>query len=290
MTVTSVPLVDLHWQHAQVADEVEAGFAEVLAAGNFIGGAQVRAFELEYADLVGVPYCVGVANGTDALELALRALGVGAGHEVVMPAMTFVATAEAVVRRGATPVFVDVDRDHLLIDPERIEPALTRRTRAIIPVHLHGQLAPMEAVLETLGRRHINVIEDAAQAQGASRHGRPAGSYGHAAGTSFYPGKNLGAYGDAGAVLTMSDQVAQRVRLLANHGEARKYDHVEVGVNSRLDTLQAVVLRAKLARLTAWNALRVEAAERYDELLSGLEQVVRPRVAPGNNHVWHLYA
>lgn len=291
MTATTpVPLVDLQWQHAQVAHEVEAGFAEVLATGNFVGGAQVRAFEFEYADLVGVPYCVGVGNGTDALELALRALGVGAGHEVLVPSMTFVATAEAVLRCGADPVFVDVDTDHLLIDPERIEPALTRRTRAVIPVHLHGQLAPMETVLEILDGRDIQVIEDAAQAQGASRHGRPAGGYGHAAGTSFYPGKNLGAYGDAGAVLTMSDEVARQVRLLANHGEARKYDHIEVGVNSRLDTLQAVVLRAKLARLTEWNALRVEAAERYDALLSDLDQVVRPRAAAGNNHVWHLYA
>ncbi|MEU5940860.1 DegT/DnrJ/EryC1/StrS family aminotransferase [Micromonospora sp. NPDC047548] len=285
----SVPLVDLQWQHAEIADEVTAGFADVIGAGSFVGGQQVTAFEREYAATMGVPHCVGVANGTDALELALRAVGVGPGHEVVLPAMTFVATAEAVVRCGATPVLVDVDPDHLLLDPRLLTRALSERTRAVLPVHLYGQLAPMERILEITMPRGIPVVEDAAQCQGATRHGRPAGTFGDAAGTSFYPGKNLGAYGDAGAVLTGATQVATRVRLLANHGAETKYDHITVGFNSRMDALQAVVLRAKLAHLARWNTLRQEAASRYDKLLDGVDRITLPRTATGNTHVWHLY-
>lgn len=290
MSTPPIPLVDLHWQHAEIADEVNAGFAEVLAAGNFVGGAPVRAFEQEYAAATGVPHVVGVANGTDALELALRALEIGPGDEVVVPAMTFVATAEAVVRAGATPVLAEVDQDHLLLDPTRLTEVFTARTRAVMPVHLHGQLAPMAEILALTKPRGIAVVEDAAQCQGATRDGIAAGGFGDAAGTSFYPGKNLGAYGDAGGVLTGSAELAARVRLLAAHGEQSKYDHVAVGFNSRLDTLQAVVLRAKLARLAGWNALRVEAANRYDKLLDGVAGLVRPGTLAGNTHVWHIYA
>lgn len=287
--MTQVPLVDLQWQHGQIADEVAEGFAEVLASGGFIGGRHVKAFEEEYAAATGVEHCVGVANGTEALELALRAVGVGPGDEVVVPAMTFVASAEAVVRCGAQPTLVDVDAEHLLLDPRLLADAITERTRAVLPVHLYGQLAPMERILEVTGAKGVAVVEDAAQCQGASRNGRPAGSFGAAAGTSFYPGKNLGAYGDAGAVVTTSAEVAERVRLLANHGAESKYDHVAIGFNSRLDALQAVVLRAKLARLAGWNALRQEAASRYAKLLDGVDGVTKPSAAEGNTHVWHLY-
>ena len=203
--MTTVPLVDLAVQHAQIADEVEEGFAEVLAAGDFIGGKAVAAFEQEYAEFVGARHCVGVANGTDALEIALRAVGVGAGDEVVVPANTFIATAEAVVRAGARPVFADVDDEALLLDPAAVEAVLTDRTRAVIPVDLYGQVAPFE-LLTSVGERGIAVVEDGAQSQGASRLEPGAGRSARIAATSFYPGKNLGAYGDAGAVTTDDDR------------------------------------------------------------------------------------
>jgi len=287
--VTAIPLVDLAAQHREVAGEIESGLAEVLAAGDYIGGRAVGEFESAYAAHLGVGHCIGVGNGTDAVELALRALGLGPGDDVVLPANTFVATAEAVVRAGCRPVFADVDDDALLIDPDGVEPALTARTRAVLPVHLYGQCAPVELFAGALADRGIAVVEDAAQAQGARRHGLPAGGLGVIAGTSFYPGKNLGAYGDAGAVLTDDPALARTVRLLGAHGSLVKYRHESLGFNSRLDTVQAVVLRAKLRRLATWNERRRLAAGRYDELLKGIDGVRRPVVLPGNESVWHLY-
>jgi dTDP-4-amino-4,6-dideoxygalactose transaminase len=287
--MNGIPLVDLLVQHVQIAEEVENGFVDVLLAGDFIGGKAVSAFEQEYAEFVGARSCIGMANGTDALEMALRALGVGVGDEVVLPANTFIATAEAVIRAGATPVLVDVDDEALLIDPDRVAGALTERTRAVIPVDLYGQVAPFEQLPPELGERGIHVIEDGAQSQGATRFGRSAGTLGAAAATSFYPGKNLGAYGDAGAVTTDDEVLANRVRLLGAHGSPSKYLHTQIGFNSRLDTLQAVVLRAKLRRLPAWNEQRRAAAAIYDELLDDLPRVRRPATLPGNEHVWHLY-
>jgi dTDP-4-amino-4,6-dideoxygalactose transaminase len=288
-TVTTIPLVDLSVQHEQIAEEVGSGFADVLTAGDFIGGKAVAAFEQEYAEFVGARSCVGVANGTDALEIALRVLGVGHGDEVVVPANTFIATAEAVVRAGATPVFVDVDDDALLLDPARVEEALTDRTRAVVPVDLYGQVAPFELLPGAVAERGIAVVEDGAQSQGAVRNGRPAGTFGAMAATSFYPGKNLGAYGDAGAVTTDDDDLAQRARLMGAHGSPAKYQHTQFGFNSRLDTLQAVVLRAKLRRLSQWNAERRAAAAAYDRLLEGVPGLRLPATLPGNEHVWHLY-
>jgi dTDP-4-amino-4,6-dideoxygalactose transaminase len=287
-----VPLVDLAWQHREIAGEIAAGFSDVLSATDFIAGKPVAAFEQEYADELDIPYVVGVANGTDAIEIALRALGVGPGDEVVLPANTFVATAEAVARAGARPVAVDADPVHHLIDPERAVAAFGPRTKAVLPVHLYGQAAPVEELRAAAAAVGVAVVEDAAQSHGATRHGRPAGGLAEIAGTSFYPGKNLGAYGDAGAVLTGSAELAQRARLLANHGSQRKYVHETLGFNSRLDTLQAVVLRAKLRRLARWNADRRAAAERYHALLADLAasgRLVLPKTAPANEHVWHLY-
>ncbi len=287
--MTHIPLVDLAAQHAEVADEVRAGFDTVLAETSFIGGKAVTAFEEEYARYAGVQHCIGVGNGTDALEIALRACGVGVGSEVVLPANTFVATAEAVVRSGATVVLADVDPVTLLLDSEQADAAVTPRTRALLPVHLYGQMVDMTAIGELAERCGAILVEDAAQSQGARQRGRPAGALGLAAGTSFYPGKNLGAYGDAGAVLTNSDAVARLARSIANHGSERRYHHDVLGFNSRMDTLQAVVLKSKLARLDTWNDARRLAAQRYDELLAELPGVVLPRTAPGNEHVWHLY-
>jgi dTDP-4-amino-4,6-dideoxygalactose transaminase len=286
----SVPLVDLRQQHAAVAAEVTEGWQRVLAQTSFVGGPQVVEFEEGYAAFTGARHCVGVANGTDAIELALRALGVGSGDECIMPANTFVATAEAVHRAGATPVLVDcADDGTYLMNCDAVEAAVTDRTRALIPVHLYGQAAAVERLLNLASRIGAFVVEDAAQSQGARRNGVGAGTLGHAAATSFYPGKNLGAYGDAGAVLTCSDDLAERVRIMREHGSPRKYEHTILGFNSRLDTLQAVVLSAKLRRLDGWNAARRAAAARYDVMLRDFDSVIRPRTLDGNVHVWHLY-
>lgn len=282
-----VPGVDLKAAHAEIAEEIEVGFKRVIADTAFVGGAEVTAFEREYASFCGVAHCVGVANGTDALELALRAVGVGQGDEVVVPANTFIATAEAVSRTGATVVLADIDPSTYLVDPRAMLAAVTPRTKAVVPVHLYGQLAPVEQLREGLAGAGVVVVEDAAQCQGATRFGKAAGSSGIAA-TSFYPGKNLGAYGDAGAVVSDDERWATTVRTLGGHGGLRKYEHDLIGVNSRLDGLQAVVLRTKLTRLAAWNERRRAAAARYDELLADLD-VVLPVTAEGNEHVWHLY-
>lgn len=285
----AVPFVDLAAQQQEIAADVVPDVLEVLATGAFIGGPQVAAFEQEYARFAGTRACVGVANGTDALELALRAVGVGADGEVILPANTFVATAEAVVRAGARPVLVDVDPETLLIDADSVGRAVGPRTQAIVPVHLFGQVAPVEELLPIAVACGAAVVEDAAQSQGARRFGRPAGSLGDVAATSFYPGKNLGAAGDAGAVTTDDGLLADRVRLLSGHGSRVKYVHEAVGCNSRLDAVQAVVLRAKLRRLEGWNARRRAAAELYSSLLEGAAEVRVPRSLPGNEDVWHLY-
>lgn len=287
--MTNIPLVDLAAQFEEVKDEVRAGLEEVFQTTAFVGGRQVTAFEAEYADFVGVRHCIGVANGTDALEMSFRAVGVRAGDEVIVPANTFIATAEAVSRIGAIPVFVDVREDTLLLDPESVEAAISARTRAIAPVSLFGQIAALEEIIEVVEDRHIAVVEDAAQSQGALRHGHRSGSIARVAATSFYPGKNLGAAGDAGAVTTDDDDIARNVRLMGAHGSERKYEHEMIGFNSRLDTIQAVVLSAKLGRLKDWNARRREAADRYAELLEGAAGIRRPVTTEGNEHVWHLY-
>ncbi|MGB3482208.1 MAG: DegT/DnrJ/EryC1/StrS family aminotransferase [Mycobacterium sp.] len=284
-----VPLVDLAAQQREIADEVEPQLLEIFASGAFIGGPAVAEFERDYAQFVGVDHVVAVANGTDALELALRATGVKPSDEVIMPANTFIATAEAVSRMGAVPVFVDVDADQLLMDPLRVEDAITARTKAIVPVHLFGQTAPMEQLTKLSEEYAVPIIEDAAQAQGAQRAGRSAGGFGVAAATSFYPGKNLGAAGDAGAVLTNDAALAGRVRKIAAHGSDRKYVHDVVGFNSRLDAVQAVVLIAKLRRLAEWNRLRRNAAVRYTEMLSDVPGLRLPKPDPVNADVWHLF-
>lgn len=284
-----IPLVDLGAQQREIEEEVREGLDAIFARTAFIGGPAVAAFEQDYAQFLGTRHCIGVGNGTDALELALRASGVVAGGEVIFPANTFVATAEAIARIGAIPVPVDVDPDFLLIDPSAVADAVTPKTQAIMPVHLFGQTAFVEALEPIASATGAVIVEDAAQSQGATRFGRAAGTLGLVAGTSFYPGKNLGAAGDAGAVLTGDDEVAARVRMLGDHGSAVKYAHEVIGMNSRLDAIQAVVLRTKLTRLAAWNERRREAARRYGELLAGIPGLTLPSSADGNVDVWHLY-
>ncbi|HEY9477780.1 MAG TPA: DegT/DnrJ/EryC1/StrS family aminotransferase [Microbacteriaceae bacterium] len=290
----SVPFVDLMAQQAEVAEEVLPQWQRLFAAARFVGGEEVESFERDFASFTGARHCVGVANGTDALELALRAVGVERGGQVIVPVNTFIATAEAVSRIGAVPVFVDVDPDHLLIDPDAVAAAVTPRTQAIVPVHLFGQVAPVDRLLPTAERHGIPLVEDNAQAQGASLDegavaaGRT-GSLGTIAATSFYPGKNLGAAGDAGAVTTDDADLVRTVRELGAHGSTVKYVHDRIGMNSRLDALQAVVLSAKLKRLEGWNALRRRAASCYRELLAELDWVQPPTPRPGSVPVWHLY-
>ncbi|HAM26674.1 MAG TPA: erythromycin biosynthesis sensory transduction protein eryC1, partial [Microbacteriaceae bacterium] len=234
-------------------------------------------------------HVIGVSNGTDALELAYRAVGVGPGDEVIIPANTFIATAEAVSRIGAVPVFVDVDDEHLLIDPDAVEAAITERTRVIAPVHLFGQTAPVERILPIAEKHGLVVVEDAAQSQGASSSAGRAGALSRVAATSFYPGKNLGAAGDAGAVMTSDAGIADLIRSLAAHGSSVKYVHDHIGMNARLDAIQAAVLRAKLKRLEGWNVARRVAADRYARLLGDDDGVRLPSVRPGNTDVWHLF-
>lgn len=277
--------MDLSRQSAQVKEQVEAGWAKVFSESSFILGEEVARFEEAFAAFCGVSHCIGVGNGTDAIELAIRALAIGRGDEVIVPANTFIATAVAVLRVGAAVRLVDCLPGSYLIDPERVSGAITSRTRAIIPVHLFGQIAPVEELSEF----DLPIIEDAAQAQGAERHGRKAGSLGVIAGTSFYPAKNLGAFGDAGAVMTDSEELASNVRRLRNWGSDVKYHHPVIGFNSRLDSLQAVVLSAKLELLDNWNTERAAAAARYDSWFSADERIQTPSTLTGNRHVYHLY-
>ena len=293
MTTTEVefvPLVDLTWQHRQIAAQVEEQVLEIMRSGAFIGGAGVAQFEQDFSTFCGVEHCVGVANGTDALELAMRAAGVAVGDLVALPANTFIATAEAVARIGAQPVLVDCDPDYHLMDPGALESVLHKfRPTAIVPVHLYGQLAPMQEIMQLAEDAGCVVIEDAAQSQGAKQLGRSMGQFGHVTATSFYPGKNLGAYGDAGAVLTDDIELARMVRLLSNHGSEVRYQHEVWGMNSRLDNLQATVLSAKLDKLSEWNDLRRSAAANYNELLADISEVRGPTQSVINEHVWHLY-
>jgi dTDP-4-amino-4,6-dideoxygalactose transaminase len=284
-----IPLVDLVAAHAEVDDQIRAGFDQILARAAFVKGSEVAKFEQEYAAFTGVEHCVGMANGTDAIELALRAARVPPTSEVILPANTFVATAEAVVRAGARPTLADVDSEYLLLDPTSVQSVVSPNTSAVIPVHLYGQIAPMPALAGVAKANGMVIVEDAAQSHGAMQDGRPAGSFGLAAGVSFYPGKNLGAYGDAGAALTSSSDLARELRLLGDHGSERRYEHVTLGFNSRLDALQAAVLRVKLRRLSTWNVARRKAANCYAELLADLDGVTLPETMPGNEHVWHLY-
>ncbi|WP_448059293.1 DegT/DnrJ/EryC1/StrS family aminotransferase [Cellulomonas hominis] len=286
-TSAAVPFVDLALQNRRIRDAVLARIEEVVDAGAFVLSPQVAQFEQEFAAYCEVAHTIGVGNGTDAIALALLGAGIGAGDEVIVPTNTFVATAEAVLSTGATLVPADCDENYLL-DPASVAERLTPRTRAVVPVHLYGQTAPVEVLRAVVGP-DVLLVEDAAQAQGARRHGRRAGSLGDVAATSFYPGKNLGAFGDAGAVMTSSAEVDLRVRQLRNHGGVAKYEHRLIGTNSRLDGIQAVVLSVKLAVLDEWNAERRAAADRYAELLGDVPEIALPQVAPGNEHIWHLY-
>lgn len=287
MNTTSVPMLDLGHQHRVIADEVAAGFADVLANTSYVLGPAVTEFERAYAQYLDVAHVIGVGNGTDALEMALLSLEIGPGDEVVVPANTFVATAEAVARVGAAVRLVD-SGDDFLMDLDHLASALTTRTRAVIPVHLYGQVVDVDRVRAVVGH-DVAVIEDAAQSQGARLRGRAAGTLGDIAATSFYPGKNLGAYGDAGGVSTGSGELADAVRQLRNHGGVARYQHERIGTNSRLDSLQAVVLSAKLRHLDEWNEERRVIADAYREAIADIPSVLPPPAGPREGHVYHQF-
>lgn len=287
VTKDIVPFYDLAPQHAAIEGDLVSVLHDVLACSQFVGGEFVRAFESAFASYTETRWCVGVGNGSDALELALRAVDV-AGWDVVVPALSFVATATAVLRAGGTPVFADVEDDTGLLSPESVMERLTPRTRAIVPVHLYGQIAPVEQYLD-LGSDGCVVVEDAAQSHGARRHGRKCGALAAASAVSFYPSKNLGALGDGGAVVTNDTEIADRVRLLGSYGGRRKGEHDIVGFNSRLDNLQAGFLLAKLGHLDGWLEERRRLAERYDALLAAQVRIRLPSTLDGNEHAWHLY-
>jgi dTDP-4-amino-4,6-dideoxygalactose transaminase len=267
-----VPFLDLAAQHDEIRDELDQAWRLVTASNGFIGGLHVEQFEAEFSAYCGVTHCIGVGNGTDALELIFAGLRLGPGDEVIVPANTFVATVSAIVAVGATPVFVDVDPQTLLVTAAHVEAAITAATAAVAVVHLYGQMPDMDAICRVADRSGVAVIEDAAQAHGAEWSGRRAGSFGRAAAFSFYPGKNLGAFGDGGAIVTSDADLAKRVRSLANHGRSATSHHAHdlAGGNSRLDGLQAAILSVKLRRLDEWNARRRDAAARYRKLLDGV--------------------
>lgn len=282
-----IPLLDLSPEIDELWDELNEAIQEVLRSGQFILGPAVKAFEEEVAAYLGVKHAVGLNSGTDALVIGLRALGVGPGDEVILPSFTFFATAESVSLLGATPVFVDVDLATYNLDVARVEATVTERTKVIIPVHLFGQPVDMTALMAVAKRHELKVLEDCAQSFGAVYEGRKTGTIGHAGAFSFFPSKNLGAYGDGGLLATMDDAIAEEARKLRAHGSLRKYYNETVGYNSRLDALQAAILRVKLPRIDAYNEGRRRVAQRYTDVFRGVDGIVSPKVVDG--HVFHQY-
>jgi dTDP-3-amino-3,4,6-trideoxy-alpha-D-glucose transaminase len=287
--LVETPFVDLRAVHEPIRADLLAEIAALVDSGQFTNGPQVGGFERAFADWCGAQHCVGTASGLDALRLGLLAGGLEPGDEVILPAMTFVATAEAVTQAGGKPVLADISEDDWNLDPAAAAAVVTERTRVIVPVHLYGQLANVVALTVVARRRGLDIVEDACQAHGASRDGVRAGLAGRSAAFSFYPGKNLGAMGDAGALVTADPELADSVRVLREHGQRRKYEHDVEGWTARLDTIQAVVLLLKLPRLSAWNEERRWVAAAYAEGLAGIGDLVPPPVPAGSNPVWHLY-
>lgn len=283
-----IPMVNLQAQYAEIKAEIEQGLAQTIENCTFILGPNVQGFEKEAADYLGVKHAIGVASGTDALHLALAAEGIGAGDEVITTAFTFIATAEAICYVGAKPVFVDIDPSTFNIDPDAIEQAITPKTKAVMPVHLFGQPADMARIKEICAKHKLKLIEDCAQSFGARIDGRQTGSIGNAAGFSFFPSKNLGAFGDGGLVTTNSDETAAKVKMLRNHGSDVRYYHDVIGYNSRLDDMQAVILRVKLKRIEQYNQGRRRAAHLYSKLMADLPLTVPYEDGLGE-HVYHQY-
>ena len=288
-TPFAIPFLDLHAAYRELKPELDSAYERVMQSGRYILGEEVEAFEREFAQFCGTAHCVGVANGLDALRLALLAMGVKPGDEVIVPSNTYIATWLAVHDVGAVPVPVEPRLDTSNLDPERITAAITPRTRVILPVHLYGQIADMEAIAAIAKRHGLRLLEDAAQSHGATLHGKHPGAWSDAATISFYPGKNMGAFGDAGAVITNDPAVAEQIRVLGNYGSRAKYHHDLKGLNSRLDPLQAAFLRVRLRHLPEWNQRRKRVAALYQSAFHAQPDLFPPGVPPGHDPSWHLY-
>lgn len=289
-----IPLMDLKKQYEQIQPEIDTKLKQIFSECSFIGGAEKESFESEYAKLMGSKYCIGVANGTDALFLIMKALGIGNGDKVVTVANSFIASSETISATGATPVFIDADEKNFLIDLNKMEDLLKAKAqsdniKALVLVHLYGQIVDMPQLLKITDKYNVKVIEDCAQSHLAAIGGKKSGTWGVAGSFSFYPGKNLGAAGDAGAIITDNDELAQKIRMLSNHGRIDKYNHLFEGFNSRLDNIQAAILRVKLKYIEKWTEQRKDKAHIYDELLMGASNVMRPVLPERERHVFHLY-
>ncbi len=285
----NIPFVDLKTQYNSLKNEIDAAIQSVIDRTAFIKGSEIKEFETEYAQAYGVKHCIGVANGTDAIYIVLRMLGIGQGDEVITVANSWISTAETISQTGAKPVFIDIDK-YSTIDTNKIEEKINEKTKAIIPVHLYGQPADIIKIKEIADRHNLYLIEDCAQAHFAEFKGQRVGTFGDAATFSFYPGKNLGAYGDAGAIITNSDDLAEKFRMFANHGALKKHHHLMPGINSRLDTLQAAVLKVKLPHIKKWNTMRAENAAYYDKILQDIMDITTPAKRNDVKHVYHVYS
>jgi len=283
-----VPFVDLKEQYHTIKNEIDTAIATVISETSFIGGKHVEAFEKNFADLYGVKHCISLANGTDSLYVLMKMLGIGPGDEVITTAYSWISSSETISQTGAKPVFVDID-EYFTIDASKIEEKITNKTKAIIPVHIHGQMCDMEKIMEIANKYQLPVIEDCAQSHFSKFKGKRAGLTGIAGSFSFYPGKNLGAYGDAGCVITNNEELALKVKMYARHGALKKHQHEMEGINSRLDGLQAAILNAKLPHILKWTASRIANAATYDQLLKGIAQIEIPRVRENVKHSFHLY-
>ncbi len=284
-----VPFNDLASQYHSIKDEIDRALAESVNEFNFVRGSKVKAFEEAFSRTLNVSSCIATANGTDSLFLILKALGIQNGDEVITPAFSWISSAEVISLCGATPVFADVDATHFTINPLEVEKKITSRTKAVIAVHLYGQTAPMKTLITLCKKNNLLLIEDCAQSHLSKDGDQYAGTFGHAAAFSFYPTKNLGAYGDAGCVVTNDDVLAERIRRLANHGALQKDDHLMEGINSRMDSIQAAILLAKLPSLPAWNAQRLQNAQTYIKALEGISQITLPAIRPESLHSFHLF-
>lgn len=283
-----IPLVDLKKQYESIKSEIDNSIKDVLANTSFIGGGTVTEFETNFKKYIGVNHCISCANGTDSIEILLKALDISKGDEVIVPAISWISTSEAVSSVGAKPVFVDINPDYYTIDLTKIEDKITNNTKAIIPVHLYGQPVDMPKLMAIAKKHNLKVIEDCAQAHGAEFNCKKIGSFGDCASFSFYPGKNLGAYGDAGAMLTNDIEIAEKARMIANHGQKEKHNHIIEGRNSRMDGIHAAVLNVKLNYLKRWTSRRIEIAENYNSLLSK-SSITCPKKIKDGKHVYHLY-
>ena len=284
-----IPFVDLYAQYLTIKEEIDAAIENVIRESAFIKGKYVEDFENLYKAKYNVKNCIGVANGTDAIYIILKMLGIGAGDEVITTAVSWVSTSETISLTGAKPVFVDIDPDYYTIDASKIEDKINKNTKAVIPVHLYGQPADIGSIKKICDQYGLYLIEDCAQAHFAEYDGKLAGTFGDAASFSFFPGKNLGAYGDAGAIITNNDDLAVKMRMYANHGALKKHEHYMEGINSRLDGIQAAILKVKLKYIDTWNNKRIEIAARYNDLLSDIDEIILPLPMQNTKHVFHLY-